>query len=433
MDFGWTPELEQFRDEVNAFIEKNRTPALVAELGEWRTHYGRGPEAAKFRQALNETGYTTMAWPEEYGGQGKGAFYIFILNEQLAYHGLPFDNMSITSIGNTLMSFASEEQKKEWLPKVQTGEITFALGYTEPNAGTDLASLQTRAVRDGDEWVINGQKIYTSSGHISSHIWLAARTDPDAPKHRGISMFVLPMDTPGITVRPLWTMGEGRTNETFWEDVRVPAMSLVGEENRGWYMASNALDLERVVIGPYSPLMSLFDETVDYVKEKRPDLLGDPVMRTRIAQSKMDVEIARGALHDQRHHHQPGPGTHQRSVDGEGLGDGGPLPHDELGHRSLRWIRWPAEGQRRLRRRRGRVRGRVPFDPARTLRRRHERHPATHHRHARVGPAARLAQRAGRPRGRTAEGAPWTSDGRTSTSSSRRSCASSLNGIARRS
>ena len=293
MDFGWTPELEQFRDEVNAFIEKNRTSALVAELGEWRTHYGRGPEAAKFRQALNETGYTTMAWPEEYGGQGKGAFYIFILNEQLAYHGLPFDNMSITSIGNTLMSFASEEQKKEWLPKVQTGEITFALGYTEPNAGTDLASLQTRAVRDGDEWVINGQKIYTSSGHISSHIWLAARTDPDAPKHRGISMFVLPMDTPGITVRPLWTMGEGRTNETFWEDVRVPAMSLVGEENRGWYMASNALDLERVVIGPYSPLMSLFDETVDYVKEKRPDLLGDPVMRTRIAQSKMDVEIAR--------------------------------------------------------------------------------------------------------------------------------------------
>ena len=293
MDFGWTPELEQFRSEVRAFIEKNRTPALVAELGEWRTHYGRGPEADKFRQALNETGYTTMAWPEEYGGQGRGAFYIFILNEELAYHGLPFDNMSITSIGATIMSFGSEEQKKEWLPKVQTGEITFALGYTEPNAGTDLASLQTRAVRDGDEWVINGQKIYTSSGHISSHIWLSARTDPDAPKHRGISMFVLPMDTPGITVRPLWTMGEMRTNETFWEDVRIPATALVGEENRGWYMASNALDLERVVIGPYSPLMSIYDDIVDYLKEKRPDLVDDPVTRTRMAESKMDVEISR--------------------------------------------------------------------------------------------------------------------------------------------
>ena len=293
MDFGWTPELEQFRSEVRAFIEKNRTPALVAELGEWRTHYGRGPEAEKFSQALNETGYTTMAWPEEYGGQGKGAFYIFILNEELAYHGLPFDHISFTSIGATIMNFGSEEQKKELLPKVQTGEITFALGYTEPNAGTDLASLQTRAVRDGDEWVINGQKIYTSAGHIATHIWLSARTDPDAPKHRGISMFVLPMDTPGITVRPLWTMGEIRTNETFWEDVRIPASALVGEENRGWYMASNALDLERVVIGPYSPLMSIYDDIVDYLKEERPDLVDDPVTRTRIAESKMDVEISR--------------------------------------------------------------------------------------------------------------------------------------------
>ena len=294
MEFGWTPELEQFRSEVRAFIEKNRTPALVAELGEWRTYYGRGPEADKFRQALNETGYTTMAWPEEYGGQGRGAFYIFILNEELAYHGLPFDNMSITSIGATIMSFGSEEQKKAWLPKVQTGEITFALGYTEPNAGTDLASLQTRAVRDGDEWVINGQKIYTSSGaHLQPH--LAGRAHrpgrAEAPRHlhvRAAARYARNRRASAVDDEP-----EHRTNETFWEDVRIPANALVGEENRGWYMASNALDLERVVLGPYSPLMSLYDEIVDYLKEKRPDLVDDPVTRTRIAESKMDVEIAR--------------------------------------------------------------------------------------------------------------------------------------------
>ena len=293
MDFKWTDEIQQFRTEVRAFIKKNHTPQLSAELLTTRDEYHKGPLADKFREALNEAGYSTMAWPEEYGGQGKGAFYIFVLNEELGYEGLPFDNMSITSIGATLMSFASEEQKKEWLPKVQTGEITFALGYTEPNAGTDLASLQTRAVRDGDEWVINGQKIYTSSAHISSHIWLAARTDPDAPKHRGISMFVLPLDTPGIVVRPLWTMSPDRTNETFWEDVRIPANALVGEENRGWYMASNALDLERVVIGPFSPLMRGFDDLVEYIKEDRPDLVSDPFTRTAIAESKMDVEIQR--------------------------------------------------------------------------------------------------------------------------------------------
>ena len=291
MEFGWKEELVQFRADIRTFIEKNRTPALVAELAEGG-EVSRGPEAMKFRAALTDAGYATQAWPKEYGGQGRGAFYIFILNEELAYHHLPFDNMSITSIGNTLMAFASEEQKKEWLPNIQSGEMSVALGYTEPNAGTDLASLQTRAVRDGDEWVVNGQKIYTSAAHVASHIWLAARTDPDAPKHRGISMFIAPMKLPGITVRPLWTMSDVRTNETFWEDVRLPADALVGEENRGWYMASNALDLERVVIGPYSPLQALLDEIVETVNE-RPALAQDPVVRAGIAESKMEVEISR--------------------------------------------------------------------------------------------------------------------------------------------
>jgi alkylation response protein AidB-like acyl-CoA dehydrogenase len=202
--------------------------------------------------------------------------------------------MSITSVGSTIMTFGSDEQKAEWLPKIQAGEMTFALGYTEPNAGTDLASLQTRAVRDGDEWVINGQKIYTSSAHVSTHVWLAARTNPDAPKHRGISTFVVDIKTPGITVRPLWTMGGSRTNETFWEDVRIPADSLVGELDRGWYQASNALDLERVVLGAStSRLRRSLEQFVDHLKTERPELIDDSYVRTTVAEAKVDVEMAR--------------------------------------------------------------------------------------------------------------------------------------------
>ena len=294
MEFGWEQEHDDFRREVRAFVAEHRTPALVAELeAPGAEGGGRGSEAQKFRHALNEAGYTTMAWPEEYGGQGKGAFYTYLLVEELGYWGLPFDTMSIMSVGATIMSFGTEQQKQDWLPKIQSGEMTFALGYTEPNAGTDLASLQTRAVRDGDDWVLNGQKIYTSSAHVSTHVWLAARTDPDAPKHRGISMFVVPMTTPGITVRPLWTMGDGRTNETFWEDVRIPADSLVGEENRGWYMAANALDLERVVIGPVAPSRRRWDRLIDSLKGEHEELLEDPYVRTQVAETRMDLEITR--------------------------------------------------------------------------------------------------------------------------------------------
>ncbi len=293
MDYRWTDEQLQFRDELRGFIERQRTPELLAELEEYLSTHRPGSEMAKFRAALNDAGYTTMSWPEEYGGQGKGAFFLYILKEELAYWALPFDSLSILSIGNTIWRFGSEGQRREWLPKIQSGQMTFALGYSEPNAGSDLAALQPRAVRDGDDWVINGQKIYTSGAHISSHLWLAARTDPDAPKHRGISMFVFPMDTPGITVRPLWTMGDVRTNETFFENVRIPSDAIVGEENRGWYTAMNALDLERVSLGPWSPLQRTLDDVVRYVREERRELRDDPVTRTALAERKLEVEMAR--------------------------------------------------------------------------------------------------------------------------------------------
>ncbi len=293
MDYTLSPDLLEFQKTVRAFIKTHMTPELRAEVGGGGMEAMPGPALAKFRQAMNETGFTTMAWPREYGGQGRGGLYSFILYEELGYNNIPFDSLSVNSVGATIMQFGREDQKRDWLPKVQTGEITFAIGYTEPDAGTDLASLQTRAVRDGDDFIINGQKIFTSSAHISSHIWFAARTDPTAPKHRGVSMFVFPLSTPGITVRPLWTMGEIRTNETFFEDVRIPASAMVGEQNRGWYIVQHALDLERVAIGTYRSFERLLDDVLAYLKASRPALLKDPYVRAALAEAKMDLEMQR--------------------------------------------------------------------------------------------------------------------------------------------
>ncbi len=292
MDYGLPQDVQRFREEVRSFIAEHKTPALLDEIADAH-RMGYGPESKNFMRATAEAGFTGIAWPKEYGGQGKGALYLWALAEELSYEDMPFDTLTFNSIGPTIMHFGSEEQKREWLPKIQSGEMSFALGYTEPNAGTDLASLQTRATRDGDEWVINGQKIYTSHAHLATHVFMAARTDPSAPKHRGISMFVFPLSAKGITIRPLWTFGPGRTNESFYEDVRIPADSLVGEENRGWYMLSSALDLERVAIATYRPLERALEDLARYIRQDRPELQEDPLTRSEVGQQRMRVEVAR--------------------------------------------------------------------------------------------------------------------------------------------
>jgi alkylation response protein AidB-like acyl-CoA dehydrogenase len=307
MEFGWDDELIEFRDRLRAFIREHRTTALAEEIrrgrrdglardaaGAGASEGATGPEASRFRDAMNRAGYTTMGWPVEYGGQGKGGLFAFLLNEELHYWDVPyvFNRLSIGSIGPTIMRFGTEQQKRDWLPKIITGEMTFALGYTEPNAGTDLANLQTRAVRDGDEWVINGQKMYGNFG-TATHAWLAARTDPQQPRHRGVSVFVFPTNVPGISVRPMGTMARVVTSETFFEDVRIPVDSLFGDENRGWYYMANALDLERVMIAPYGIVQRLLEQLVEYIRGERPDLLDDPVVRTRVAEAELEVEINR--------------------------------------------------------------------------------------------------------------------------------------------
>ena len=288
MDFSLSPEQEAFQKQVRQFIHEHLTTELRDEVE--REQYAIGPLGKKFVRLMGQQGWLGIGWPKEYGGQGRGAIDQWLFLEEMAAENLPTGGLTLNSAGPTLMRVGSERQKQEYLPRILTGEIEFAIGYTEPNAGSDLASLQTRAVREGDSYVINGQKIYTSAAHHSTHIWLLARTDFKAPKHRGISIFIVPIDAPGVTIRPLATMGSERSNEVFFEDVRIPADNLVGEENQGWYYVTMALDFERLM--PHARIRRFVENLIDYAKNTVVD--GRPLSkhpRVRIALARLAVEI----------------------------------------------------------------------------------------------------------------------------------------------
>ena len=290
MEFGWTDEQEAFRADVRAFLAEMKTPALVDEI-RVPQEAKRGPELQRLHDAVEERGWLRVSWPEELGGQGKSPWYQFIITDEFARAEIPYQVGFASMVAPAIQRFGTDAQRERWLPGLWSGEITVALGYSEPNAGTDLASLETLAVRDADDWMINGQKLWTSGAHVVSHIWLAARTDREAPKHKGISMFIVPTELPGISIRPIETMGAGRTNEVFFEDVRVPGDALVGEENRGWYILANALDHERVGIGAGAGLKHSFDRLQRHIREKRPELLDSPVVRMRLAELDLDLDV----------------------------------------------------------------------------------------------------------------------------------------------
>jgi alkylation response protein AidB-like acyl-CoA dehydrogenase len=261
MDWSDTPEQAQFRAEVRALIEaelpgryrRGEGPAERTWEFDRKSEDPAAREAAeKWRVALTSKGWVAPQWPQEYGGAGLSAMEQFVLNQELAQAGAPnVGGSGVSLLGPTLIVHGTEEQKATYLPPILNGECAWAQGYSEPGSGSDLASLQTRAVRDGDDFIVNGQKIWTSGAHTADAIFLLVRTDPEAPKHRGISFLLIDdIHTPGLSVRPLVDMG-GRHyfNETFFEDVRVPADHLVGEENRGWYVGMTLLDFERSNIG----------------------------------------------------------------------------------------------------------------------------------------------------------------------------------------
>ena len=267
MDFQYPREVQEFRQDFGQYLESVVTPEMLDELA---TSGGEttGPLTKAFWRKLGADGYFGLGWPLEYGGGGKSVLYLHAFNYEMMYRRLPVPIVTLNTVAPALMRVGSEEQKQEYLPRILRGEIEFAIGYSEPAAGTDLAALNTRAVRDGDSYVINGQKVFTSGAHHSDYVWLAVRTDPEAPKHRGISILIVPLDSEGVDVRPFPTMGGYRTNITFYDNVRVPVSALVGEENRGWYYITTQLDFERIAISPIPGVERVFHGLCDLFREE---------------------------------------------------------------------------------------------------------------------------------------------------------------------
>ena len=286
MHFELDDEQRAWLAEVRQFLTENVTPALKAEIAEQGLEY-QGGEVTAFRRKIGAKGWFGLNWPTDYGGLGLTATHQHLLMSEFEYAGVPGPDLTVTSVAPMIMRHGTERNKKEFLPGIARGEIVCALGYSEPNAGTDLASLRTRAVRDGDEWVINGSKIWNSGAQRSTHEWLCVRTDPEAPRHRGISVIMVPVDSPGIEIHPLYAWSGYRTNETFFRDVRVPVTNLIGEENAGWTYITGALDHERGALTTPGDLRRALDDLIAMVPDP------DPAFRRRLAQAEADVEVAK--------------------------------------------------------------------------------------------------------------------------------------------
>ena len=245
MYVGYSKEHEALRDELRAYYDQLLTPEVEDQL---RGSEGAGAAPRAIFKQMSADGWVGLQWPKEWGGKELGPMEQFVFFDESMRAGAPVPMLTINSVAPTIMRFGSEEQKNFYIPKILAGEIHFAIGYTEADAGTDLASLRTRAMRDGDEYVINGQKVFTSLATDADYIWLAVRTNTEVKKHKGISIIIVPTDTPGFSVQPIDNFGSVNTNITTYEDVRVPVGNLVGEENQGWSLITNQLNHERVTL-----------------------------------------------------------------------------------------------------------------------------------------------------------------------------------------
>jgi len=301
MDFRFTEDEEAFRLEVRQWLEHG-IPQRWIELdpGIWEETEESWALAREFQRKLGKKSWLAPAYPKEYGGLELSHMKRLILSEELAYNRAPLSievEITLNWVGPSIMLFGTEKQKKEYLTRMAKGDVIFCLGYSEPNAGSDLASLQTRAVEVGDEYVINGQKTWCSYGHLADYCWLAARTDPTASRHEGISIFIVDMKTPGIAVRPLINvLNRHSFNEVFFDDVHIPKGNLVGQKNKGWYQLVMALDFERSSIGYAAGNQRIIEELIKYVKETRRNgkpLANNPLIRNELAQLVVENEVAR--------------------------------------------------------------------------------------------------------------------------------------------
>jgi 3-oxocholest-4-en-26-oyl-CoA dehydrogenase alpha subunit len=295
VDFDFSPEQRDFLAEVQAYLDANDDPDVFDLTRENMAQIVDTPKRREFMAKLGEKGWLGITWPKEWGGQEGDGVYEYLLNEALAGRGGPQIGKGVGIIGKTILAHGSEKLKKEFLPKILRNEVEFAVGYSEPDAGSDAASMKLKAVKDGDGWRLNGQKTWTTSAHFAEWYWVGARTDP-TNKHRGITLFLVPLDDPGITINGIWTMGDERTNDVFFDDVFVHDDYVVGEVNRGFQYISEALDLERFTMFTFSPIEQRLDLLTEYVRTATRDgepLKDDPVIRQRLAKLHTEAEVAR--------------------------------------------------------------------------------------------------------------------------------------------
>jgi alkylation response protein AidB-like acyl-CoA dehydrogenase len=291
MYLDYTAEQHALRTQLRDYFAALMTPELQEES---ETSEGGGPHYRVTLRKMGADGWLGIGWPKEYGGQGRSIIEQFIFSDEVQRTGFPLPFLTINSVGPTIMRYGSDAQKAEFLPRILRGDVHFAIGYSEPSAGTDLASLRTRAVRDGDSYVINGSKVFTSLADFSDYIWLAARTDPDAKKHKGISIFMVDTKSAGYKCTPIWTMAGVRTNATYYEDVRVPASMRVGPENEGWGLIVNQLNHERISLVATGPAERLFEEICQWAQARcLPDgrrIIDQEWVRLKLARVRAKLE-----------------------------------------------------------------------------------------------------------------------------------------------
>ena len=290
MELDYTPEQQQLRAEIRAALEEVMTPQRSAAVSEG---IEGGPAVRECVRALGAANLLGVGWPKEYGGGGFSAIEQFIFSEEAQRVSAPIPLVTLNTVGPTLMQYGTDEQKRRFLPAILDGSVEFAIGYSEPEAGSDLASLRTTAVRDGSDYVINGQKMFTSGAAYADYIWLAARTDPNVKKHKGISIFIVPTSSPGFSWQPLRTMPGISTFYTFYDNVRVPASVIVAGENQGWQLITTQLNFERAALGNLGALEPLFEKTLDWATAT--DLDGGRVIDqpwVQLALARVEAQVA---------------------------------------------------------------------------------------------------------------------------------------------
>jgi alkylation response protein AidB-like acyl-CoA dehydrogenase len=288
----YTPEEKKLKAELRAYFDELVTPELLDEVG---GSDGGGPLYTRALRKMGQDGWLGIGWPVEVGGRGRPAIEQYIFFDEVQRAGFPIPFLTLCTVGPTLMKYGTDEQRARMLPAILRGNLHFAIGYTEPSAGTDLASLTTRAVRDGETYVVTGQKVFTSLAEYADYVWLAVRTDADAPKHKGISILMVDTKLPGFSLTPIRTLGGNRTNATYYDAVRVPVSMRVGRENEGWRLLTTQLNHERVALMTPGPVARFIEETLAWARRaRRPDgtrVIDEPWVKRNLARARASIEV----------------------------------------------------------------------------------------------------------------------------------------------